>query len=101
MQPWQHLAGLLLSGQSTDNSVGHVVRQSHFALSGGHVKIGSLLIALDNSFLLLLPWVTPLSLQVIFLTKIVTFVLCAACYILLAQKRDNRRGRCPTYSNNT
>jgi hypothetical protein len=38
MQPWQHLSGLLLSGQSSDKSVGQMVMQSHFDLSGGQTN---------------------------------------------------------------
>jgi hypothetical protein len=37
-QPWQHLSGLLLSGQSTDKSVGQIVMQSHFVLSSGQTN---------------------------------------------------------------
>jgi hypothetical protein len=45
MQPWQHLAGSLLSAQSSDSSGGHVVRQSHFDLSAGQVNLFSLFIS--------------------------------------------------------
>ena len=42
MQPWQHLSGFPLSGQSSLSSVGHVVRQSHLDLSSGQVYLNFL-----------------------------------------------------------
>jgi hypothetical protein len=52
MQPWQHFSGSLLSAQSSDNSGGQVVKQSHFDLSAGQVNLCSLFTILSRLVLL-------------------------------------------------
>ena len=53
MQPWQHFWGLHLSGQSSESSIGHVVRQSHLDLSVGQVNVCSLFISIQTAINLL------------------------------------------------